>query len=649
MSGRISNTVSALLGSTPWSGLLAAPGGALLAEVNAWAKDLENENAEQIRKRFLALRYRAKSGEPRLRLLPETFALVREAARRTLGMRHFDVQIQGGIALNSQSVAEMQTGEGKTLTATLPMTLAALSGKGAHLATVNDYLARRDAEWMRPVYEYLGLTVGVVESQTQPAERRKAYGCDITYGTAKEFGFDFLRDRLMQRQAAESGLGLMAQLTGEAPARTSCVQRGHFFGLVDEADSVLIDDAGTPLIISALPTAEQRSEEDAYRFAATATGHFVEDEHYHYQHDERTVQLTPAGQRLARSLKQPETLRDWSLVTLYEYLERAIRVRRDFHKDRQYVVRDGEIVIVDEFTGRLAEGRKWRSGIHQAVEAQEELKVTVDAGQAAQITVQDYFRRYQQIAGMTGTAATSAGELKKIYRLRVCVVPTNKQVARRQLPTAVFADEAAKWTAIVDEVRQVHQQGRPTLIGTRSIDKSEHLSRLLTEAGIPHQVLNAHQIAAEAEIIACAGESGRVTVSTNMAGRGTDIKLGPGVAELGGLHVIATEMHEAARIDRQLSGRCGRQGDPGTFRQYVSMDDELLKSGLGPERAQRIAQRYAGRQLPIAANVLRLFRRAQRRVERRHFRQRKALLYFEQQRRKMQHAMGHDPYLDALG
>jgi len=649
MDGLLANAVSVVLRSNPFGGLQGVPGRQWLDQVNAWEGQLQDQSAEQIRKRCLAVRYRAKSGEPLGRLLPETFALVRESARRTLGMRHFDVQIQGGIALHFQSVAEMQTGEGKTLTATLPLTLAALSGKGAHLATVNDYLARRDAEWMRPVYEYLGLTVGVVESQSSPAERRGAYACDVTYGTAKEFGFDFLRDRLLQRQANESGLGLMAQLTGEAPTQTPCVQRGHFFALVDEADSVLIDDAGTPLIISALPTAEQRSEADAYRFAATAAGHFMDEEHYEYNHDDRTVHLTPAGQRLARSLKQPESLRSWSLVTLYEYLERAIRVRRDFQRDRHYVVRDGEIVIVDEFTGRLAEGRKWRSGIHQAVEAQEDVKVTVDAGQAAQITVQDYFRRYQHVAGMTGTAATSAGELKKIYRLRVCVVPTNKPVARRQLPTAVFGNQDAKWSAIVEEVRQMHAVERPVLIGTRSIDKSEHLSRLLTEAGIPHQVLNAHQIAAEAEIIACAGQAGRVTVSTNMAGRGTDIRLGPGVAELGGLHVIATEMHEAARIDCQLRGRCGRQGDPGTFRQYVAMDDELLKSGLGPAAAERMVRRYASATEQVSGQVLRLFQRAQRRVERRQFRQRKALLYFEQQRRKIQHAMGHDPYLDALG
>lgn len=649
MNQLLTNAVTILTRSAPFSGLQASRGPQLLDQINAWEKPLQELSLEQLRKACLALRYRAKSGEPLLRLLPETYALVREAGLRTIGLRHFDVQMLGGIALHFRSITEMQTGEGKTLTATLPLTLAALAGKGAHLATVNDYLARRDAEWMRPIYQCLGLSVGIVESPSSATERRAAYASDITYGTAKEFGFDFLRDRLIHRQADESGTGLVALLTGEAPVELPSVQRGHFFAIVDEADNVLIDDAGTPLIISAVPTQSQQCEADAYLFAATATGHFVEQEHYEYHDDQRTAELTPAGKRLARSLKQPESLRNWSWITLYEYLERAIRVRRDFHKDRHYVVRDGEIVIVDEFTGRLAEGRKWRAGIHQAVEAQEELEITVDAGQSAQITVQDYFRRYEHVAGMTGTAASSSAELRKIYGLKVSVVPTNRPAIRQQLPTAIFADHQAKWAAVVNEVREIHAQDRPVLIGTRSIDQSMHLSRLLTAAAIPHQVLNANEIAAEAEIIARAGEPRSVTVSTNMAGRGTDIRLGAGVDELGGLHVIATEMHEAARIDRQLIGRCGRQGDPGTYRQYLALEDELLKSGLGPRAAERILRRYAGQPGELPASLLRLFHRAQRRVEKRQFRQRKSLLHFEQQRRKIQREMGQDPYLDSLG
>ncbi|MCE9546031.1 MAG: preprotein translocase subunit SecA [Planctomycetia bacterium] len=619
-----------------------------MAQIAAHEPQLLKLSAAELRRTCLALKYRAKSGEPLSRLLPETYALVREAGRRVISMRHFDVQMIGGIALHHRSIAEMQTGEGKTLTATLPLALAALAGKGAHLATVNDYLARRDAEWMRPLYECLGLSVGVVESQSSPADRQAAYACDITYGTAKEFGFDFLRDRLIKRRAAETGARLLNPISGGG-GESACVQRGHFFALVDEADSVLIDDAGTPLIISALPGEAQQREVAAYKFAATAAGHFVETEHYQYDHEQRAVHLLAAGQRLARSLKQPDVLADLSLVTLYEYLERAIRVARDFHNEQQYVVRDGEVVIVDEFTGRLAEGRKWRSGIHQAVEAQEHIEITVDAGQAAQVTVQNYFRKYEHLCGMTGTASTSAAELRKIYRVRTVVVPTNRPAKRQILPACVTVDATAKWLAVAEEIRQLHALRRPVLVGTRSIDKSLHLSCLLTEAGIEHQVLNAHQVDVEAQIVAQAGQLGRVTVSTNMAGRGTDVRLGAGVHELGGLHVIATEMHESERIDRQLSGRCGRQGDPGTVRQYVALDDELLYVGLTSAQAEKLRNRCL-RQLATSPQiVLRLFQRAQRRVERRHFQNRKALLYHERHRRKLQREMGQDPYLDCVG
>ena len=596
---------------------------------------------EQLRKEYLALRYRSQSGEPLSQLLPETYALVREAGRRTLGMRHFDVQILGGIALSQRSIAEMQTGEGKTLTAALPLCLAALAGQGAHLATVNDYLARRDAELMLPLYQCLGLTVGIVESHTSPEERKAAYACDITYGTAKEFGFDFLRDRLVKRHATEAGVS--------AQDSEQCVQRDLHFALVDEADSVLIDEASTPLVIGALPGEAQRREIEAYRFAATAAGHFAEKEHFHYDHQDRTVSLTSAGQRLARSLKQPEAIRDLSLASYYEFLERAIRVLRDFHKDQQYVVRAGEIVIVDEFTGRLGEGRKWRSGIHQAVEAQENLKVSVDAGQAASITVQDYFRRYAHLAGMTGTAASSTAEFAKIYRLGVVIVPTNRPVQRIGLSPRVLLNAECKWSAVVQEIAELHAAGRPVLIGTRSIDKSQQLSRLLAQAGILHQVLNAHQVAQEAEIVALAGQRGRVTVSTNMAGRGTDIKLGPGVVELGGLHVIATELHEDQRIDRQLFGRCGRQGEPGSYRQYMALNDELLIQGYGPQAAGRILHKLSGGRLLRESKTLNMFKAAQRRVERRQFRQRKALMFHQRNRHKLHREMGQDPYLDCVG
>jgi preprotein translocase subunit SecA len=623
---------------------------AVLPTIAGYEPELQELSDYDLRKRSLSLRYRAKSGEPLDQLLPEGFALVREAGRRRLNMRHFDVQLLGGMAMHYRSIAEMQTGEGKTLTATLGMYLAALVGKGAHLATVNDYLARRDAEWMRPIYEALGLTVGCVETQMPQAQRRKEYGCDVTYGTAKEFGFDFLRDRLLLRRSTEGQIDFLGGMLGQgADGGEKPVQRSSYFCLVDEADSILIDEARTPLIISALPTEEAKIAVEAYKWAAESADQFVEDEHYEYDHDKRDVFLTLDGRQLVRRLPKPPALDSMGMYTIYEYIERAVKVARDFIRDRQYVSREGEIVIVDEFTGRLAEGRKWRAGIHQAVEAKEGVKVTVETGQAARITVQDYFLRYERLAGMTGTASSSAGELHKIYRLRVIPIPTNRPAIRQQLPARVFGAADAKWSAIVDEVVQLHAEGRPILIGTRSIDKSEHLSRMLRLVGIEHQVLNAHQVAEEADIVARAGVRDRVTVSTNMAGRGTDIKLGEGVHELGGLHVICTEMHDSARIDRQLIGRCGRQGDPGTFRQYLALDDEILQSGLGPKKGERLKSQ--GERQPDRSfdSLVGLFRKAQKKIEKRHFVDRKVLMYHEKERKKIQHQMGQDPYLDTPG
>ncbi len=622
---------------------------ATLPKIASYEEQFEKLNTYDFRKHSLSLRYRVKSGEPADHILPEAFALVREAGRRTLNMRHFDVQMLGGIAMHNRSIAEMQTGEGKTLTATLPLYLAALEGKGAHLATVNDYLARRDADWMKPIYESLGITVGVVETQMGQPERRKSYACDVTYGTSKEFGFDFLRDRLLLRRIGEGQtdflggmLGLVSE-SGEKP-----VQRTPFFVLVDEADSILIDEARTPLIISALPSEAQLVAVEAYKWAASVADQFEEDEHYEYDHEKKTVELTPEGRRFVRMLPKPDAMHSVGMFTIYEHIERSIKVEREFFRDRQYVVRDGEVVIVDEFTGRMAEGRKWRAGLHQAVEASEEdVEVSVETGQAARITVQDYFQLYPQVAGMTGTASSSAGELKKIYKLRVMQIPTNRPAIRRKLTDRVFGSSEMKWQAIADEVAEVHATGRPVLIGTRSIDKSEHLSELLRAMGVEHDVLNANHIAAEAEIVSNAGRMNKVTVSTNMAGRGTDIKLGEGVAELGGLHVIVTEMHESARIDRQLAGRCGRQGDPGTFRVYLALDDELLL-GLGPEKAKRY--RLQGEEAPGNCDHLnRLFLKSQTIMERRHFRDRKVLMYHEKERKKVQAQMGQDPYLDTPG
>ncbi len=594
--------------------------------------------------------YRARSGETLNTLLVEAFALVREAGRRQLGMRHFDVQLLGGAAMHHNSIVEMQTGEGKTLTATLPMYLAALEGKGAHLATVNDYLAARDAEWMKPIYSALGMKVGVIQSQQPQPERRKAYACDVTYGTANEMGFDFLRDRLLSRNSGEGNQDLFGQMLGvsDGGASERPVQRGLHFMLVDEADSILIDEARTPLIISALPGEDEKIAAEAYNWAAEACAEFVEDEHFDYDHDERHVELTMQGRQLVRSMKKPSATDRLPLSTIYEYIQRAIKVGREMVLDRQYVVRDGEIVIVDEFTGRLAEGRKWRAGIHQAVEAQEKVEITFATNQAARITIQDLFLRYERLAGMTGTASTSGRELKKIYEVRVESIPTNRPPIRKALPTKVYGTADQKWAAVVEDVVEQHALNRPVLIGTRSIDKSEHLAELLAARGLEPVVLNANHVAREAEIVEQAGQLGKVTVATNMAGRGTDIKLGDGVRELGGLHVICTELHEAQRIDRQLIGRCGRQGDPGTFRQYLALDDEILLFGFGPKKYDKFVAQ-GEKAVGSLKNLESMFYRAQRRVEKRHFRDRKIMLYHEKERQKVQRQMGQDPYLDTPG
>src|SRR6478752_1918162 len=620
-------------------------------QIAALEEPLKLQSDFDLKKASLSLRYRARSGEPLERLLVEAFALVREAGRRKLNMRHFDVQLLGGAAVHHNSIVEMQTGEGKTLTATLPLYLAALEGKGAHLATVNDYLAKRDADWMRPIYETLGMKVGCIQSQMQQSDRAKQYSCDITYGTANEMGFDFLRDRLLKRRIGEGQRDLFGAMLGQGGSENEQPVQGELhFMLVDEADSILIDEARTPLIISALPGEDEELEAEAYRWAAKNAGEFTEDEHFEYDHKEKTVELNLAGRRRVRELAKPEAMDRMPLSSIYEHIERAVKVAREMFLDRQYVVRDGEIVIVDEFTGRLGEGRKWRSGIHQAVEAKEGVKITFATNQAARITVQDFFLRYERLAGMTGTAATSAGELHKIYSCRVVSVPTNRPPIRQKLPTMVFGTADDKWQAIIEDITEQHQLGRPVLVGTRSIDKSEQLSLLMKERGIEHSVLNARHVATEAEIVGHAGERGKVTVATNMAGRGTDVRLGEGVAELGGLHVICTELHEAQRIDRQLIGRCGRQGDPGTYRQFLALDDEIIETAFGPKKGDKLKERgiaLAGNG-PIGGFETMIYK-AQRKVERRHFRDRKVLLYHEKERQKMQRQMSQDPYLDTAG
>jgi preprotein translocase subunit SecA len=618
----------------------------LVGEVATIGEGFRALSDAQLRKESLSLRYRAKSGERMQLLLPTAFALVRESASRTLNMRHFDVQLLGGMALFHGCIAEMETGEGKTLTATLAMYLRALSGKGALLATVNDYLAHRDAEWMRPVYELLAMKVGVIQTEMDRNQRRSAYACDITYGTAKEFGFDFLRDRLLIRRLQQENVDIFGGPGNDDAPSDRPVQRDPYFALVDEADSVLIDDARTPLIISSI-AADSEQVEAAYRWSALHCAEYEEDRDFEYDQEKKKVELTAQGRHKVRLLPYPEEMSGMGLIDAYEFIERAIKVRRDFHRDQHYVVTEkGEIVIVDESTGRLAEGRKWRDGIHQAIEAKEQVDVTLETGQAARITVQDFFMRFRHLAGMTGTAVTSAREFRKVYRTHVVKIPTNRPSRRQQLASIVAPTGDDKWEAIAAEIRDLHRQGRPVLIGTRTIEKSEILSKLLHQLQIPHQVLNAHKIAEEAAIVAEAGRRGRVTVATNMAGRGTDIKLGEGVPELGGLHVICTEIHDSARIDRQLIGRCGRQGDPGSYRQYQSLDDDVLESGYGRKRARNWFAKGKQMRSEALGSYAPLFRRAQRRVERQQLRQRMILLYHEQQRKRMQEELGQDPYLD---
>lgn len=616
-----------------------------LRETRRWCEQFSGSSDDALRSASRELAFELREHQDLRRILPQGFALVLNAARRTLGLAHYDVQFIGGRGMALGQVVEMRTGEGKTLTAVLPLYLHALLGRGSLLATANDYLARRDAEWMGPIYRALGLTVGIIQTEMQRDERRRAYAADVTYGTMKEFGFDFLRDHSMgkRQKIAELWFG---QSTNSSTAEAVPVQREPYFLLVDEADSILIDDARTPLILSAAPDpgAKQR-QVDLYRWSAEVAPQCREDEHYLYDKEKRRVELSTVGTAFIRSLNKPESMAGVGLLEMYESIERAIQVHRDYKLDRDYVIRDREIVIVDEATGRVSPGRRWSRGIHQAIEAKENLDVTIESRTEAKITVQAYVNRFPVIAGMTGTAITSAREFRKVYHTPVKVVPPNRPSQQVILPTIVCPDEESKWAAVVDEIAQVHQVGRPVLVGTRSIAKSEVLSARLTDRGIPHQVLNANHIEREAEIVAHAGEFGRVVVATNMAGRGTDIQITEQVRELGGLHVLGTELHESARIDRQLFGRCARQGDPGTIRQFLAQDDPLIEVAYGTARAN--GYRKTGKHKSTRWWV-NLFVRAQEKVERRHYRARKILMYNEAHLAKSQKEMGLDPILDHL-
>ena len=618
----------------------------IATKVNALEATLEKESDAELLARSRLLKLKARQGDSLNGLMVEAFALVREAAKRTVGQRHYDVQLVGGAAIHNRCIAEMETGEGKTLVATLPSFLNALQGKGVHVITVNDYLAQRDAEFNTPIFNLLGMSVGCIQTGMTDGDRRSAYAQDITYGTSKEFGFDFLRDELKRLQLGdthrksfeEAFLGRGVRGEAELP-----VQRTHHFGIVDEADSILIDEARTPLIIGAnnQPTQEEAA---AYYGADQLAATLVRTKDFKYDPAERKAELNANGRRKVQAVAGHSAFLALTVDGLYEYVERSLRAQIAYLRDRDYVVVNNEIVIVDEFTGRMMPGRQWQDGLHQAIQAKEKLEVTLETITAARVTVQDFFLRYKKLAGMTGTATSDAKELARVYKVKVFKVPTNRPGRRVWIKDRIFSTESEKFQAVADQIVEWHKKRVPVLVGTRSIEKSEKLSALLTTAGIEHQILNAKNHEIEAQIVAAAGQPGKVTVATNMAGRGTDIKLGEKMNDVGGLHVIGTERHESRRIDRQLAGRCARQGDPGHCQFFVSIDDEIIEA-YGEKPAARIRKRYRGRGELTSNAMRRMVLKAQARKERQHFRDRKLLMNYEKQRADMRKNMGLNPVL----
>jgi preprotein translocase subunit SecA len=601
----------------------------------------------ELRTTALRLRGRARGGESLDQLLPEAFGLVCVAAKRQLRMRPFDVQLAGGVVMHQGGLAELATGEGKTLTAALPVFLNALEGKGVHVTTVNDYLARRDAELMGPLYNALGLTVGTLQQQSGEQDRSAAYRCDVTYGTASEFGFDFLRDRLKVAGAKGQEQPFWTAWVGgaAAPVGDVGVQRGHHVAVVDEADNIFIDEARTPLIISGATRLATPEEQIVFRWCNELALQMRYGPHFELDAKKQKLELTSEGKQLARYSNPPAGPHAHAMDKLHEHLEQALHAHYRFRRDQHYMIENNKVVIIDEFTGRRMPDRHWREGLHQAVEAKEGVPINHPSDHAAQITFQSYFRLYKRLSGMTGTALQNRWEIRRVYKLWVVCVPTNRPVIRDMQSDRVFPTEAAKFAAVVQEVSRLHAAGRPVLIGTRSVEKSEALSQLLRAAGIDHQVLNARQHEQEAKVVAEAGRLGRVTIATNMAGRGTDIKPEQAVIAAGGLHVLGTERHEALRIDRQLAGRAGRQGDPGSAGFYLSLEDELLEA-LGTKRQERLKER--GRRVGDADwnGYQLLFEKAQRRVERRHYRSRVDLMVHEKQRQEILKDLGADPYVD---
>ena len=579
----------------------------IVARINGLEEEIQTLDDASLAAKTVLFKERLDKGEALDDLLPEAFAVVREAGKRVLGERHFDVQLLGGIVLHQGKIAEMRTGEGKTLTSTLAVYLNGLSGKGVHLVTVNDYLAARDSQWMGQIYNFLGMNCGKIIHGLNDTERRAAYAADITYGTNNEFGFDYLRDNMKFELS-------------------DYCQRGFNFAIVDEVDSILIDEARTPLIISG--PAELST--DLYKNVDRIIPKFKKDEHYTVDEKAKQVSLTDEGVALGEDMLEVENLYDPINIEKLHHLNQSLKAHILFKKDVDYIVRDNQVIIVDEFTGRTMEGRRYSDGLHQALEAKERVKIEQENQTLASITFQNYFRMYKKLAGMTGTADTEAAEFKKIYNLDVVVMPTNQPMVRIDFADVIYKNEAAKYRAVIKEIGDLHQKGQPVLVGTISIDVSEKISNMLKKVKIDHEVLNAKHHEREAEIIAGAGQFGKVTIATNMAGRGTDIKLGPGVIEAGGLHILGTSRHESRRIDNQLRGRAGRQGDPGSSRFYLSLEDDLLRI-FGSDRISGIMNKLGMEEdEPIEHGMIsRAIENAQRKVEGHNFDIRKHLLEYD--------------------
>ncbi|HID97403.1 MAG TPA: preprotein translocase subunit SecA [Thermodesulfobacteriaceae bacterium] len=579
----------------------------LVDQINALEPDIKKLSDDDLKGRTPLFRERIEKGEPLDSLLPEAFAVTRETARRVLGMKPYDVQLMGGIILHQGKIAEMKTGEGKTLVATMPVYLNALAGRGVHVVTVNDYLAGRDAEWMGQVYKFMGLNVGIIVHGLDDRERKAAYDADITYGTNNEFGFDYLRDNMKY-------------------SLDDMVQREFYYAIVDEVDSILIDEARTPLIISG----PSEDSTDLYYRVNSIIPSLKKDLHYTVDEKARSAALTDEGVAKCEKLLGIENLYDPTQAEILHHVQQGLKAHALFKRDVDYIVKEGQVVIVDEFTGRLMPGRRYSDGLHQALEAKEGVRIESENQTLASITFQNYFRMYEKLAGMTGTAETEAAEFQKIYNLEVVVIPTHMPMIREDFPDVVFKTEREKYVAAAREIEALNRQGRPVLVGTTSVEKSELLSKMLKRKSIRHEVLNAKHHEREAEIVAHAGEPGRVTIATNMAGRGTDIVLGEGVPELGGLHILSTERHESRRIDNQLRGRSGRQGDPGSSRFYLSLEDDLLRI-FGSDRISGLMDKLGMEEgEPIEHKMLsKAIENAQRKVEAHNFEIRKHLLEYD--------------------